>query len=248
MKIQLIRNATIRIHYGGKLFLIDPDLGDKHGRDPLAGQSRNPTVDLPISASKVIDGIEMVLVSHLHQDHFDAAAQEMLQKDLPLFCQPEDETKIKEFGFDNVRPVDQSIDWEGITITRTPAQHGSGVWAERLAPVTGFVFRAKDEPTIYWAGDTIYYSPVKAMIDEVQPEIIVTHSGGAQLGDSGPIIMDIEQTLSVCEDATAAKVVAVHLEALDHCLVTRTELAAAAQDAGLINRLIIPGDGETIAL
>lgn len=248
MKIQLIRNATLRVDYGGKLFLIDPDLGDKHSRDPLAGKARNPTVDLPIPANQVIDGIEMVLVSHLHQDHFDAAAQELLPKDLPLFCQPEDESKIIEFGFNDVRLIDQNVEWEGISITRTAAQHGSGVWAERLAPVSGFVFRAKGEPTIYWAGDTIYYPPVKEVIDEVKPDIIVTHSGGAQLGDSGPILMDIEQTISVCKNAPEAKIVAVHLEALDHCAVTRAELESAATSAGIIERVIIPKDGETITL
>lgn len=248
MKIQLIRNATLRVHYAGKLFLIDPDLADKHARDPLAGQSRNPTVDLPIPSSEVVDGIEMVLVSHLHQDHFDSVAQELLPKDLALFCQPEDETKIREFGFNNVRPVDQSTDWEGITITRTAAQHGSGVWAERLAPVSGFLIEAKDEPTVYWAGDTIYYAPIKAIIDDAKPEIIITHSGGAQLGESGPIVMDVEQTLDLCKDAPHARVVAVHLEALDHCLVARADLAAATQEAGFMERVFIPVDGETISL
>jgi len=246
MQIQLIRNATLRVHYGGKLILIDPDLGDKHTRDPLAGQSRNPTVDLPISAIQVIDGIEMVLVSHLHQDHFDAAAQEMLQKDLPLFCQPEDEPTIREYGFAAVHPIDQNVIWEGITIARTPAQHGSGVWAERLAPVSGFVFKADGEPTLYWTGDTIYYPAVKYVFDEVIPDVIVTHSGGAQLGESRPIIMDIEQTLIVCNAAPRAKVVAVHLEALDHCPVERAELEAAAQGSGFMDRVFIPVDGEML--
>ena len=248
MKIRLIRNATLRIDYAGKKILIDPDLGAKHAREPLAGKEKNPTVGLPIPAEEVIDRIEMVLVSHLHQDHFDAAAQELLPKELPLYCQPEDAEKILSFGFGDVRPIDKEIAWEGITITRTAAQHGTGVWAERLAPVSGFMFKAEGEPTIYWTGDTIYYPPVKEVIEKVKPNIIVTHSGGAFIGDSEPIIMDAEQTIAVCNDAPDAKVVAVHMEALDHCPVTRGDLEAAAKEAGVDDRLVILEDGETISL
>lgn len=42
-------------------------------------------------------------------------------------------------------------------------------------------------------------------------------------------------------------VVANHLEALGHCPVTRSELLAAAQEAGLGERLRVPDDGATLA-
>lgn len=248
MKITLLRNATLKLNYANKLFLIDPDLAEKFARDPLAEKQRNPTVSLPIPAQEIIAGIELILVSHLHQDHFDAVAKDMLPKDLTLFCQPEDEEKIREHGFEQVHVIVEKVEWEGITITRTAAQHGSGVWAERLAPVSGFVFAAEGEPTVYWAGDTINYPPVQQVIAEVKPNVIVTHSGGASLGDSGPILMDVEQTIALCKTTPEAKLVAVHLEALDHCPVTRVELMEAAKVAEVEDQLIIPKDGETIAL
>jgi hypothetical protein len=36
------------------------------------------------------------------------------------------------------------------------------------------------------------------------------------------------------------------MEAINHCLLTREELAQHAEDAGV--RVIIPADGETVAL
>ena len=42
MQIKLIRNATMRLHYGGKSLLLDPDLAPKHAREPLAGLENNP--------------------------------------------------------------------------------------------------------------------------------------------------------------------------------------------------------------
>jgi len=67
------------------------------------------------------------------------------------------------------------------------------------------------------------------------------------LEDSGPIIMDAAQTVALAQAASGARVVAIHLEALDHCLTTRADLRAAANRARIDpSRLLIPADGETI--
>lgn len=249
MDIQLVRNATLRVSVNGRLFIIDPCLGDKHSIRSFAGISPNPTVDLPLPASEVIAGAEMVLVSHLHPDHFDEPAQNLLPKALPLFCQPGDEEAIRGAGFRQVQPITDHITWQDINFTRTPGQHGFAEWVERMGNVSGFVWKAEGEPTVYWVGDSIWYEPIVQIITEVQPDIIITHSGGARFGDSPPIIMDVDMTLAVCQAAPKATVIAVHMEALDHCPVTREELRTKANEAGIApNRLIIPVDGETINL
>ncbi len=249
MHLQLIRNATLRVTYAGHLFVIDPYLAPKHALDPIAGKSRNPTVDLPCTPQEAIAGAEMVIVSHLHRDHFDAAAQEILPKDILLYCQPGDQDKIAEKGFANVQVILDSTRWQGIQITRTPAQHGTGVWAERMGSVSGFVFRAAGEPTVYWPGDTIWYAAVEQAIAQHAPDIIITHSCGAQIQGSGPIVFDAQQTIAVCRAAPKAVVVAVHMEALDHATVSRADLRASADSQGIsAARLRIPADGETLEL
>jgi L-ascorbate metabolism protein UlaG (beta-lactamase superfamily) len=249
MDIQLIRNATLRMGYNGRLFLIDPCLGDKHSIRSFAGISPNPTVDLPMPTEAVIADAEMVIVSHLHPDHFDEPAQALLPKNLPLFCQPDNADTIRAAGFQQVVPVADSVTWQGITITRTPGQHGFGELAERMGAVSGFVWQAAGEPTVYWIGDSIWYEPIAQVIADVQPDIIITHSGGARFGDSLPIVMDEAMTLAVCQAAPNATVIAVHMEALDHCPVTRANLRAQANEVGIAqNRLLIPVDGETITL
>ncbi|KAA3646597.1 MAG: MBL fold metallo-hydrolase [Chloroflexi bacterium] len=244
MQLQLIRNATMRLHYGSQLLLLDPDLAPKHAREPLAGVQNNPIVGLPMSTDEIMADINAILVSHLHQDHFDAVAQEDLPKDLPLFCQPEDVDSISDSGFTQVLPIKDELIWESIRFSRTAAQHGFGKWAEMLAPVSGFVLQAAREPTVYWAGDTVWYPAVQAVIDKFKPEVIIIHSSGAELEDSGPIVMDLEQSVLVCQSAPNAKVVAVHLESLDHGKVSRDALRVAAEEAGVGERLSIPLDGE----
>ena len=84
MQLQLIRNATLRLHYAGHLILIDPYLAEKHSLPSFTGKSPNPMVALPCTPEEAIADAELVLVSHLHTDHFDGVAQNLLPKALPL--------------------------------------------------------------------------------------------------------------------------------------------------------------------
>lgn len=247
MRLQLLRNATMRLNYGGITILTDPYLGAKHSYVSLGGREKNPTVELPCTIDEVIGGVDLVLVSHLHNDHFDPAAQAALDKAIPMLCQPGDEGRIGEKGFNNVVPLVEREMWQGIRITRMGGTHGTGRWGDQLNPVSGFVLEAEGEPTVYWAGDTIYYDVVRRVMDDHRPGVIITHSGGAELEDSGPIIMGAAQTVALAQAAPDARVVAIHLEALDHCLTTRADLRAEANRARIDpSRLLIPMDGETI--
>ena len=245
MNIQLIRNATLCINYAGHTFLVDPFFAPKLTLPSFAGRSQNPLVDLPVTPTEIIDGVEMVVVSHLHGDHFDPLAQEKLPKDIPIFCQPGNEEQIGEKGFSNVFPIDAKVIWNGITIARTAGRHGtSEAVLSDMGAVSGFVFKATGEPSLYVAGDTVWYADVQAAIDQHQPDVIVTHSGGALWGDNELIIMDAEQTVAVCRYAQNSTVLAIHLEALDHCLTSRADLREYARNAGISEeQLIIPADG-----
>jgi L-ascorbate metabolism protein UlaG (beta-lactamase superfamily) len=247
MKFQLIRNATVKLEYGDVTILIDPMLGERHTFGAFAGIEDNPTVDLPIPESEVLTGVDLVIISHLHQDHFDARSKQMPDKAIPILCQPGDREKIESHGFNNVVELEDETRWQQVHITRTGGQHGTGAWAERLNPVSGFVFQFPGEPTVFWVGDSVWCGEVEQANARFQPDVIVTHSGGAELRDSGPIIMDAAQTVAVCKAQPSAVVIATHMEALDHCKTSRQELQAAAETAGITPvRLRIPADGETV--
>ena len=74
MQLHLLRNATLRLHYAGRTLLIDPMLGPVHTFRSLAGREENPTAPLPLPAEDAVRGLDGVIVSHLHPDHFDEAA------------------------------------------------------------------------------------------------------------------------------------------------------------------------------
>jgi L-ascorbate metabolism protein UlaG (beta-lactamase superfamily) len=247
MKIQLIRSATLRVEYAAKRFVIDPYLAAKQSRPSYSGASANPLVELPCSPEEVIAGIDMAVLSHLHSDHFDPTAQRLLPKDLPIFCQPGDHAALERDGFRCVMPIAGSLNWKGIHITRTAGQHGTGQVLQEMGEASGFVFQAKDEPTVYWAGDTIWCEPVARVIDRVQPEIIITHSCGAVWGDNVLIVMDAAQTVALCRAAPNSVVVATHMDSVDHAAVSRQALRAHAEANGIqAAQLLIPADGEVL--
>jgi L-ascorbate metabolism protein UlaG (beta-lactamase superfamily) len=235
VRLTLVRNATVLLELSGRRILVDPMLDDAGARPPIEGtrnQVPNPTVPLPFPAEDVVAGLDAVLVTHRHRDHLDARGEELVPRDVPVFCQPEDEQALRELGLD-ARVVDDELDWDGLRITRTPARHGSGRVAELLAPVSGFVL-----DDLYLAGDTVWYDAVEETIERHRPRVAVVHAGGAEFEVGGLIVMGADDVREVV--ARVPNVVAVHMEAINHCFLTRAALAAA------VPGVLIPRDGETV--
>ena len=224
MKLQLIRSATLRIEYAGHRFIIDPYLAAKGSRPSYAGKSANPLVDLPCSPEEAIAGIEWAIVSHLHSDHFDPLAQELLPRDTIILCQPGDGSQIEAQGFRRVIPIAATLAWHQMSITRTECQHGSGEVLAEMGQASGFIFRSSREPTVYWAGDTILTDAVAEVIARDKPSVIITHSCGATWGNGVLIVMDAAQTVAVCRAAPNSIVIATHMDSVDHATVSRQSL------------------------
>jgi hypothetical protein len=122
-----------------------------------------------------------------------------------------------------------------------------------MGRVSGFVFEAPGEPTLYWAGDTVLCEEVRAAIARHQPGVVITHSCGATWPDAAGqrslIVMDAAQTIATCKLMPGRPVIATHMEALDHATVTRAELRQQAAQAGIDDQALrIPVDGETLNL
>ncbi|MDO3408468.1 MBL fold metallo-hydrolase [Saccharibacillus sp. CPCC 101409] len=253
MQLQLIRNATLRLRYGGLTWIVDPALSPQGHNPPVRNtpnDRRNPLAPLPVDTES-LSSPDAVLLTHLHLDHWDdAGAQNLLTGrlggEVPLFCQPGDEERIGEKGFTRIYPVESELTHAGVTISRTSGRHGTGEIGRAMGRVSGFVLRAPGEPTLYIAGDTIWCDEVEDALDRYRPDVTVINSGGARFNEGDPITMTPEDAAAVCRYAPDTQVVAVHLEAINHCLTTRADLADGLRKQGLEARVLIPADGETL--
>lgn len=250
MKIQEIRNATIIVTYKGKKLLIDPwfkkkgtgltaPCPDKTYRQP------SPLVELPLPAEQVVRGIDAVIVTHIHPDHFDSYSAEFLNKELPVFVQGEkDKKKIEKMGFSSVRVLsDAGTSFEGITLTRTKGRHGTSC-LRNGGKVCGVLFSASGEKKLYVAGDTVWYKGIEEELKKHRPDVIVLNACGAELSGIGRLIMHKEDVAEVCAAAPYAKVVASHMEAVNHGTVSRKGLKDYLEKRGYIKQVLIPEDGE----
>jgi L-ascorbate metabolism protein UlaG (beta-lactamase superfamily) len=254
MQIHFLRHATLVLAIEGLYILVDPMLSPAGAMAPVANAAddrRIPLVELPIAEVELeymLEHIDAVLVSHTHRDHWDDRAAELLPKQLPIFCQPEDEAKFQQAGFAAVRPIVARHEWRGVEFQRTAGQHGTGEIGAKMAPVSGFVLRAVGEPTLYLAGDTIWCAEVEQALHTYQPDVVIVNAGAAQFLTGDPITMTADDVAQVCRALPAAQVIAVHMEAINHCLLTRVELSVRLEEQGLASRVLIPGDGTLVEL
>ncbi len=209
---------------------------------------RNPLVELPEPAQDLTAGVEAVLVTHLHADHLDATAVEVLPHDLAVICQPPDATALRKRGFSDVRPAEDILDWDGLRVTRTAGRHGTGEVGERMAPVSGFVIASPGDPTLYVASDTIWCDEVADAVDRHRPDVIVANAGGARFVEGDPITMTADDVVALARHAPHARILVVHLEAVNHCLETRADLRTRLRHEHLDERVSVPIDGEELPL
>jgi L-ascorbate metabolism protein UlaG (beta-lactamase superfamily) len=194
--------------------------------------------------------VDAVLLTHLHADHWDEAARRLVPRGLPVLAQNEaDAAALRADGFEDVRIFGDGTPFDGIALHQTAGQHGSdqvmAVIGDRMGEVSGVVFSHPDEPTLYVAGDTVWNQHVEDVLATFKPDVVVLNCGDAQVPGLGAIIMDEHDLVKVAQAAPQATVIASHLEAVNHCVLSRADLRGFLDAQGLRARVLVPEDGET---
>ncbi|MED3965131.1 MBL fold metallo-hydrolase [Niallia taxi] len=251
MKITQIRNATIIVEYAGKKILIDPMLAKKNTYPAFPNTIRqdqgNPSVDLPISVNDIISGVDAIILTHLHLDHFDDAAKELLPKEIKMFVQNQnDAEQVKSFGFQEVEVLTKDTVFEGIQLIKTTGEHGRGEkLLELMGEVCGVLFKQPTEKTLYIAGDTVWYNGIQQELDTHKPDIIVVNGGDNQIIGFGSLIMGKDDIYEMYKAAPQSKIISVHMEAVNHWGLARAELKTFINDKGISDHILVPDDGES---
>ena len=231
MQITLIRHATLLLETSVGRVLVDPMLRGAGTTPPIENTPsprRNPLVDLPMPAEDVVEGVDLCVVTHLHGDHFDERARELLPVDLPILTMPEHIVRLEEQGFTRVTSAHRGF-------ALTAGRHGIGAIGEAMGPVCGFVVDG-----VYVAGDTIWCEEVRAALELHRPRVVVVNAGAAHFIGSTPIVMTAAAVREV-RQATEGKIVVVHLEAINHCVESRRVY-------GQLDGVLVPADGEILDL
>jgi len=256
MKITFIRHCTMTVEYGSTKFVIDPVFGSAGSKDPLKGNAstpmlRNPLTELPISPDEIVSGMSAMILTHNHPDHLDQEAADKIPKTIPIFVQNlQDKDTMRNFGFKKNFTVDMTpwTSYGDIQVIKTPGKHGDAPMTKVLNEMNnsgGFVLKKAGEKTIYFTGDTVWCLGVEDSLTRHHPDIIVANVGGAYLDDMR-LLMNLADLKAMHEYLPSAQIIVVHLEAFNHCPITRQEVRAFAAQNGFADKIIVPSDGEVM--
>lgn len=248
MKITQLRNATLIVEFGEVRLLVDPMLASQ-GQLPalkyFTQRRRNPLVELPENAAEQLQRVTHCLITHCQRGHFDhldrAAVRWLRERNIPLLCMAEDADYLRKRRL-NVQVLGDAF--FGGRIEPIPCLHGEGLIGRLMAHGYGYFIQLPGEPSLYLAGDTLLSAPVRRCLSELKPAISVLPAGGARFDLGGDIIMGQAEILEALR-LNEGLIIANHLEALDHCPVTRAGLLREATRLGLDRQLLVPRDGET---
>ena len=261
MKIHHLRNATFVIESKDHFILIDPMLCAKGQLPPFSRfkhkSQKNPTVSLPANSAEILNKVTHCLITHsqkwgiealTHTDHLDKAGKTFLQKhQTPVASLKQDAKYLKKH---NINITTELIYWEaqdflGGKITAVPAKHGHGFIHNLMANGAGLFLAFPDEPSIYISGDTVLTDDVKNALKEFKPDITVVAAGNASIDVGGDILMPMEEIIEFIQ-LSPSKVIANHLEALNHCPITREQVKKELIKQDLLEKVFIPEDGEVL--
>lgn len=246
---QLIRNATVKLRFPGFTMLVDPCLADPGVGRSYAGARTSPLVPLPLPIETLLADIDAIFVSHLHSDHFDDAARRHISRDMLMLCPQAIASELRKDGFKNVVGIADEYHVGGLTLKITGGRHGPDEVLADMGPVNGFLATLAGTRPIYWVGDSIWCPDVAAVIGDARPGTVIVHACGADWDGHAPLVMDeamVEATLRAVPDG---RVIATHMDCVDHATVSRASLRAHFTHLPhLAARLSIPEDGEVFAV
>lgn len=253
-----VRNATGKLSYNDTTFLIDPMLADKGAYEGFAGtfhsEIRNPTVDLPMSKKDVLAGVDAIIVTHTHLDHWDKVAETFIDKTIPVFVQNESDANIvKKAGFTHVTILDKAMSFQGVSLTPVEDTHGTQAMYDdpklgaALGESMGVVFAEPGEKTTYLMGDTVWTPRVTKTLYNEKPDILIMNTGYAKMINyNESIIMGTEDVAKAATQAPQAAIITVHMDAINHCTVSRSDMRQFVKDSNLSDRVYVVNDGETV--
>ncbi|MGG7104944.1 MBL fold metallo-hydrolase [Rhodococcus sp. 24CO] len=186
-----IGNATFLVRYGDVTVLTDPNFLHRGERAYLGHGLTSKRLQEPAMQIEDLPDIDVIVLSHLHGDHWDRRAQRNLDHSLPVITTEHAAETLRRRGFEYAKglPV-----WQSRTITRRgswvrvtamPGRHGPS-WATALRilpPVMGSVleFGSGSGPVefrMYVSGDTLVVDD----LTEIPRRFPHIHAGVFHLG------------------------------------------------------------------
>jgi L-ascorbate metabolism protein UlaG (beta-lactamase superfamily) len=173
VRLTYVGHSTVLVELDGLRLLTDPVL-----RPRVAHIVRGRGVAKPGALGEV----DVVLISHVHHDHFDPASLRMIDGRFALVVPRGARKAAARLGRGHVTElgVGQSVRVRGLGLTATYAAHRKGRLFDRQTEAIGFVIDGTQR--IYFAGDTDVFPAMRELRTRLDVALLPVSGWGPTLG------------------------------------------------------------------
>ena len=254
--VTFIGTATVLIRFGGITILTDPNFLHKGEQVHLGyGLTSTRLTDPAIDFDK-LPPIDLVLLSHMHEDHFDRPVQQQLPRTTPIVTNARAAVQLQKLGFTKVTGLNtwQAIDiakgGTAITATSMPGRHGPPGVAALLPAVMGTLLDLRDTSgrsyRIYISGDTMIIHDI-AEIPRRFPgiDLALLHLGGTRLLGLVTVTMDGADGVRMLQLIAPHRAIPIHYDDYDVFKSPLSDFQRAAAAAGLADKITYLARGDS---
>jgi L-ascorbate metabolism protein UlaG (beta-lactamase superfamily) len=173
VRITFVGHSTLLVELDGVRVLTDP---------VLRGRVAHLVRRAPAVEAGVIDDIGLVLISHLHADHFDPPSLRMVDRQAKLVVPRGAGRAAEKLGFGHVTELGEgeTLVVGGIEVTATHAEHRPGRLFDKRSEAIGYVLTGSQR--VYFAGDTDLFPGMSKLGGTLDVALLPVWGWGPQLG------------------------------------------------------------------
>ncbi|MEW6761930.1 MAG: MBL fold metallo-hydrolase [Pseudomonadota bacterium] len=257
--VQFIGTATVIIRYQGFTILTDPNFLHKGGHVHLGYGLTSERKTNPAINFEDLPPIDLVVLSHFHDDHFDKLVQEKLNRATPIVSTKEAGERLKRLGFTRTfglstwDRLEVSKGAARMRVTATPGRHGPAGVAVLLPKTMGSVLDFGPNPDVpdyrmYISGDTLVYDDIHAIPQRFPNiDLALLHLGGTRILGVLKVTMDGKDGVRMMQVIRPKKTVPIHYNDYDVFKSPLEDFAREVKAAGLERDVVYLAHGETYA-
>jgi L-ascorbate metabolism protein UlaG (beta-lactamase superfamily) len=258
--LYFIGTATVLLRLGPFTILTDPNF--LHQGESVGigyGLIRSRRLTEPAISIDALPPLDLVVLSHHHEDHFDRVATERLDRTVPILTTPDAARALRGVGFKGARALQtwqqQSFVRDGwlLTVTSLPGTHGPAPMTPFLPSVMGSLLDLRrvdssESLRIYTSGDTLAYDDLREIPSRFPGiDLGLLHLGGTRI--MGILLtMDGKQGVEAIRLVRPQLVVPIHYDDYDVFMSPLDEFRREVRAAKLEARVRYVARGETLPL